>query len=184
MVTESELKRYRRRLEQRRAEIRGVRERTDAQWQEMHDREVEFEENAQEEHLGRPMVSLDERTRDELEAVSAAIGRIDAGTFGVCQICGMDIGPERLEVIPWTPYCISCAREEAGEERHATMEEHPPAMMADRELDPLRRPKPGPKTDEQVMMEGEDTSQDPWGVEREEGTAMEPADRLIPESKR
>ncbi|HEX3725667.1 MAG TPA: TraR/DksA C4-type zinc finger protein [Pirellulales bacterium] len=45
-----------------------------------------------------------------LEEVTAAIARLEAGTFGTCQQCGREIGRERLEAIPYTAYCIDCAR--------------------------------------------------------------------------
>jgi len=184
MANETELSRYRRVLEDRRDTILGVREHHEAEWQAVHERPVEFEESAQHEHLGRPLEAIDRRARDELDAITAAIGRIDAGTFGICLVCGTDISPERLEALPWTPLCIDCARDEARDQRVAQMESSPPAMFADRAPQPTRRPRPGPKTDVEVAAQGEDTSQDPWGIERESGTAMEPADRLVPESKR
>ena len=43
-----------------------------------------------------------------LDAVNAALDRIDAGTFGKCVNCGEEIGAKRLEAIPWTQYCIVC----------------------------------------------------------------------------
>jgi RNA polymerase-binding transcription factor DksA len=44
-----------------------------------------------------------------LEQISAALNRIDDGTFGRCLECGRPIPTERLEVLPYTPYCVECA---------------------------------------------------------------------------
>ena len=46
--------------------------------------------------------------RNLLTAIEAALARITEGTFGECVMCGDDIGPKRLEAVPWTRYCISC----------------------------------------------------------------------------
>ena len=46
-----------------------------------------------------------------LEQVEAAIGRIEAGTYGVCQQCGRTIDAQRLQAIPYTSRCIDCARD-------------------------------------------------------------------------
>jgi DnaK suppressor protein len=40
-----------------------------------------------------------------LEEVRDALRRIDEGTYGRCIDCGRQIAPERLEAVPWTPYC-------------------------------------------------------------------------------
>jgi RNA polymerase-binding transcription factor DksA len=48
------------------------------------------------------------------EAV-AALNRIEAGTFGICERCGREIPRDRLEAIPYTRYCVPCSEaEEAG----------------------------------------------------------------------
>ena len=47
-----------------------------------------------------------------LDAIDAALKRIDAGTFGTCVTCGEPIGEERLEALPWTTQCIDCKRKE------------------------------------------------------------------------
>lgn len=44
-----------------------------------------------------------------LEAVDAALERISAGVYGVCEECEGRIAPLRLEAIPYTPYCFNCA---------------------------------------------------------------------------
>lgn len=50
----------------------------------------------------------------EIAAIRAALGRIDAGTFGECVQCGDDIAEARLEVLPFTPLCADCARKLAS----------------------------------------------------------------------
>jgi DnaK suppressor protein len=55
-------------------------------------------------------LALRERSRGELEKVEAALRRLDDGTYGACVSCGDPIAPERLEAIPWAPFCIDCAR--------------------------------------------------------------------------
>jgi DnaK suppressor protein len=45
-----------------------------------------------------------------LEAIQAAMDRIEQGTFGRCVRCHKEIGKERLQALPFTPYCIECAR--------------------------------------------------------------------------
>jgi RNA polymerase-binding protein DksA len=56
--------------------------------------------------------SLEENEERLLEAIDAALGRIDGGTFGICSTCGQPIGEERLEALPWTTQCIDCKRKE------------------------------------------------------------------------
>ena len=55
-------------------------------------------------------LALRDRNQQHLQLVDAALARLDAGTYGVCQNCGRPIAPERLEAIPWAAYCIDCQR--------------------------------------------------------------------------
>ena len=55
-------------------------------------------------------LALRDRARIQLEQVESALTRLDSGRFGSCTNCGKPIAPERLEAIPWTPFCIDCAR--------------------------------------------------------------------------
>ena len=48
------------------------------------------------------------QTERMLGSISAALLRIENGTFGECVNCGQEIGGKRLEAIPWTRYCITC----------------------------------------------------------------------------
>jgi DnaK suppressor protein len=42
--------------------------------------------------------------------VMEALERLDRGAFGVCRECGGVISAERLNAMPYTPYCIQCER--------------------------------------------------------------------------
>lgn len=54
-----------------------------------------------------------------LREVQTALGRMDAGTFGICSGCGETIGAKRLAAVPWASSCIVC-QETAERERKAT----------------------------------------------------------------
>ena len=56
--------------------------------------------------------TLEEHDERMLTAIDRALGRIDAGTYGVCVNCGAQIAPERLEAMPWATLCIDCKRKE------------------------------------------------------------------------
>jgi RNA polymerase-binding transcription factor DksA len=57
------------------------------------------------------VLSLVEGLRQSLAEVDAALGRIEAGTYGTCERCGRDIGAERLEAIPSARFDIACQQE-------------------------------------------------------------------------
>ncbi len=52
---------------------------------------------------------LDE-ARAALADIDAAEQRLDEGSYGICMTCGSEIAPARLEALPATPTCVSCAR--------------------------------------------------------------------------
>jgi DnaK suppressor protein len=47
-------------------------------------------------------------SRSMLAQVQAALIRLDAGTYGICERCGHEIGARRLEALPYATLCISC----------------------------------------------------------------------------
>ena len=50
-----------------------------------------------------------------LGEIEAALARLETGTFGLCRVCGREIGAERLEAVPYTTLCIDDKRlEERG----------------------------------------------------------------------
>lgn len=48
--------------------------------------------------------------RQRWEEITSALGRVEAGTYGVCLRCGESIAAIRLEVRPFAALCIDCAR--------------------------------------------------------------------------
>jgi len=46
--------------------------------------------------------------RQELEAIEEALQRLEGGTYGLCESCGLPIEPRRLEIMPETPLCRNC----------------------------------------------------------------------------
>lgn len=46
---------------------------------------------------------------EALNEVEHALEKIDGGTYGVCEGCGRDIAPARLEAKPEARLCIDCA---------------------------------------------------------------------------
>jgi DnaK suppressor protein len=42
----------------------------------------------------------------ELVDVQAALQRLDAGTYGICEVCGEPIAEGRLEAMPAARYCV------------------------------------------------------------------------------
>jgi len=58
----------------------------------------------------REIVGLDvERVRVRVREVEAALRRVAGGAYGVCEGCGEEIRPKRLEAVPETRYCVACA---------------------------------------------------------------------------
>ncbi len=62
---------------------------------------------------------LDEGLSEDVERVlvevDAALARLEAGEYGLCRVCGREIGAERLEAVPYATLCIDDKRlEERG----------------------------------------------------------------------
>src|SRR3989442_8377052 len=51
---------------------------------------------------------LSDRDRDKLHAIEDALERIEAGSYGICEMCEEEIAPERLEALPFTRPCRTC----------------------------------------------------------------------------
>lgn len=45
-----------------------------------------------------------------LTEVEAAFARVQDGSYGMCRSCSKPIPVERLEILPYTPFCVPCQR--------------------------------------------------------------------------
>lgn len=54
-------------------------------------------------------LSLMETEEGTLGRIEAALERIEDGTYGVCEECGVKIPKQRLNAIPFAAMCVKCA---------------------------------------------------------------------------
>lgn len=73
-----------------------------------------FADSAQSTAERNKVLAVIERLRENLHDVDIALGKIDKGTFGVCERCGEPINPERLEAIPYARLCVKCKQKESS----------------------------------------------------------------------
>jgi DnaK suppressor protein len=62
-------------------------------------------------------VMMMEQERDKIRELNDALQKVNDGLFGVCEICGENIEENRLEVIPYTRYCMDCKSKEEDKKR-------------------------------------------------------------------
>lgn len=68
----------------------------------------EEEENANEVGQFTTNVELEKILTSSLRDVTAALDRINKGTYGICKYCKKEINPKRLEARPSSSACIEC----------------------------------------------------------------------------
>lgn len=54
------------------------------------------------------VAALIARTSAERTELVAALARVADGSYGVCEVCGRAIPPERLDVRPAAKTCVAC----------------------------------------------------------------------------
>ena len=62
-------------------------------------------------------IRLKDRERKLIYKIRKALGRLEDGTYGVCEVCGEDIAEKRLIARPVTTHCIDCKTEAETQER-------------------------------------------------------------------
>ena len=58
-----------------------------------------------------------DRERKLINKIKEALGRLDEGEFGICELCGEDISECSLKAIPVKTLCIDCKIEEERKEK-------------------------------------------------------------------
>ena len=104
-MTQQDIGRYRKVLQEKQAELTsGLSSRDEIAIERSADQIDEIQRAVERDVAIR---SLDSRA-SMLRSVTAALGRSDNGSFGVCIRCDREISPKRLAAVPWAPYCIGC----------------------------------------------------------------------------
>ena len=71
----------------------------------------DWEEQSIERENDEVVEALDENIRTELSLVNAALARAEKNVYGICAVCDEPIPVARLEALPYTDRCVSCASE-------------------------------------------------------------------------
>lgn len=65
-------------------------------------------------------LGLRNNTAEIYQRINEALERVENGCYGICEDCGREIVPERLEALPYTTLCVACQHQE--EDHHQTRE--------------------------------------------------------------
>lgn len=57
-------------------------------------------------------MSLAANQRELLEQTEKALDRLEAGSYGTCEVCGEPIGKARLQAFPRATLCMECKKRE------------------------------------------------------------------------
>src|SRR5579864_3008523 len=104
-MTKTELKAFRKALENRQAELGNGNRNREALAIETSPDELDRIQHTSERDMA---IGNIERDSSRLLEVRAALRRIAASTFGICIHCEENINPKRLAAVPWTSFCIAC----------------------------------------------------------------------------
>jgi DnaK suppressor protein len=66
------------------------------------------EEEATESMELEKRLALENRLKALLAEVERALQKLDAGTYGICDVCNTAIDPARMEALPQAILCMSC----------------------------------------------------------------------------
>jgi DnaK suppressor protein len=58
---------------------------------------------------------LGDRDREKVQAIDEALGRVDDGSYGICESCEGEIAEARLQALPFTRLCVNCQAERERE---------------------------------------------------------------------
>ena len=80
---------------------------------------ADFAEQVTQRETDDVLGAISESAREELRQIQAALRRLDEGRYTTCSVCGEPIEEVRLEAVPNTDRCRSCAEGARGSHRSA-----------------------------------------------------------------
>jgi RNA polymerase-binding transcription factor DksA len=85
------------------ARLQGIEEELDSH------QSKDWEDSATEREDEEVLERLGVTGQQEIAQIKAALDRMDQGEYGFCVKCGNEISSARLDLLPYTPFCKSCA---------------------------------------------------------------------------
>jgi len=55
-------------------------------------------------------LALKQRAENKARSLEVALRKAEEGDYGMCEVCGQQIDPARLAILPYTKRCIGCAQ--------------------------------------------------------------------------
>ncbi|MBL8201499.1 MAG: TraR/DksA family transcriptional regulator [Chromatiales bacterium] len=105
-----DLSAVREQLLKRQAELRNRTERANADLRHQKDPlAADFADQAVQRSNDDVLAAISDSAQGELNQISVALRRIEAGQYATCAGCGTEIAPERLRSVPYTDRCAACA---------------------------------------------------------------------------
>ncbi|WP_318508884.1 TraR/DksA C4-type zinc finger protein [Bacillus sp. T3] len=115
-------------------------------------------------------IALNEHEELHLRNIDKALKSIDQGTYGKCEVCGVEIPLERLEVLPTTTYCKEHSPDRLVSHKRPLEEGVLMPPFGKFDLD---------EEDESVAYDAEDS----WQEVAEWGTSESPSDFAFPNDR-
>lgn len=94
-------------LEARLADLRGRLAGIEAELDSHHS--ADWEELATEREGDEVLEGMGVSGQQEIRRIEAALQRLAEDEYGICVRCGAEISEERLDALPYTPFCRNCA---------------------------------------------------------------------------
>ncbi|HKK34454.1 MAG TPA: TraR/DksA C4-type zinc finger protein [Desulfomicrobiaceae bacterium] len=63
------------------------------------------------------IIARHRRNLEAIEEIQESLAQIEAGSYGICELCGEEIAPKRLMALPSTKFCVRCQSVLDGDNR-------------------------------------------------------------------
>ena len=108
-MTPKKLTTYKTKLVEIRSELVGdVEKNMKSSKQEMNGQVPDVSDDAAQSYSKQLMMNLGKQEWEKLKLVDEALGKIKGEKFGLCEECKKTIPEARLNIIPFTKYCVEC----------------------------------------------------------------------------
>ena len=108
-MTPKKLTTYKTKLVEIRSElVGGVEKNLKSSKQEMNGQVPDVSDDAAQSYSKQLMMNLGQQEWEKLKLVDEALEKIKGEKFGLCEECKKTIPEARLNIIPFTKYCVEC----------------------------------------------------------------------------